>query len=198
MSGLALLLWKHKEKILMVIALLAIIWFISHQIQAYGDRRFEAGRKEADAAWIDKWNEGVRIHNKQVSQLEADSKAAVEANKEEAAEREARLNKIIAGLKKKNPTTNQWNPGKDAKCTPGTVSGSSGTGKSDGESKLLYDPVGGLLTVPLGSTFVDTWNKITTDAFAPPENPFELTGPPATAAGGNAGTGELSATEETK
>lgn len=86
--------------------------------------------------------------------MKAASTKASEELKKENKKREAGLKKIIDDLKAKNPNKSDWIPDKNTVCT------SEASESSKTESKPLYDPVDGLLSVPLGETFVDTWNTL--------------------------------------
>lgn len=154
--------WKH----IVVFAAVALIGlFINNQITAYGERQYNKGKADSDAIWTEEWNARVEKHNEAVDKLKEDSKKAKETLQEEAKQREARLNKIIEDLKKRNPNRNDWVPGKDTVCTEPAKPNKPGTPAAEPVSKPLYDPSDGLLTVPLGVTFVDTWNKITLEGF---------------------------------
>ncbi len=154
--------WRH----LVVLAAVAIVGlFINNQITAYGERQYNKGKAASDAAWTAEWNARVEKHNGAVDKLKEDSKKAKEDLEQEAKQREARLNKIIEDLKKRNPNRSDWIPGKGTVCTEPTNPSKPGTPTVEPASKPLYDPADGLLTVPLGVTFVDTWNKITIEGF---------------------------------
>lgn len=127
-------------------------------------RQYTKGKAASDAAWTAEWNARVEKHNEAVDKLKEDSKKAKEALQDEAKQREAQLNKIIEDLKKRNPNRSDWIPGKGTVCTEPVNPGKPGT-PTEPASKPLYDPTDGLLTVPLGVTFVDTWNKITLEGF---------------------------------
>lgn len=143
--------WKH---LLVVAALLIVVFYVKGIIEDYGQRQYEKGKQKADAIWTEKWDEEARRHNKEVEDLKAASTKASEELKKENKKREADLKKIIDDLKAKNPNKSDWIPDKNTVCT------SAASESSKTESKPLYDPVDGLLSVPLGETFVDTWNTL--------------------------------------
>ena len=151
------LLRRHKERILAILAVLASLMFVRAQVIAYGDQRYQDGMIKADQLWTDTWNKGVELHNSQVDDLKAESRKAQVDVQKRAAEREAKLNKILKDLRSKTNLSrpSDWVPSKDTVC---------GSGDSVAPTKLLYAPEDGLLTVPLGATFVDTWNKINATA----------------------------------
>jgi hypothetical protein len=156
---------KYWKQLLAVAALLIVVFYVKGLIEDYGQRQYEKGKADSDKAWTAEWNERVEKHNEAVDKLKEDSKKAKKDLEEESKQREARLKKIIEDLKKRNPGRSDWIPGKGTVCTEPVNPGKPGTPTVEPVSKPLYDPADGLLTVPLGVTFVDTWNKITLEGF---------------------------------
>lgn len=150
--------WKH---IVVLLAILGVIFMIWKAITDYGDRRYQEGVVATDTKWQQTWNEGVKKHNDRVDTLQEASAVALSDQNKRALEREANLNGIIEKLKRDAkgnvipPSRNNWVP------TTATVCVDPSKGGPDlSTAKPLYDKDNGLLSIPLGDSFTDTWNRL--------------------------------------
>ena len=170
--------WKH---IVLVIALVVIYLWVESLIVDYGNKRYNEGKAAADAVWITEHNRVVDEHNVEVANLKLDSKANADSIEERAKIREKALQKIIDDLgkdRKPNAPKTSWVPTENTVCfqkdsgpAPAAKVGDvqQGSVKAEGlamdqtmtsQPLKLYAEDTGLLNIPLGESFVKTWNLI--------------------------------------
>jgi len=153
-STVFLFLWKYKTQISVVVVGLGLLV----SIKLYGDKRFEDGKLSADQSWTEVYNDMVRKHNEKVDEIELASKKKADEFDNKRREADARINALLSDLRKKSSQTQL--PPKPAVLTMEAMT-------CQGENNTtfqLYNKGNGLITMPLGVTFSNTWNAINKEA----------------------------------
>lgn len=141
-------IWKYKK----IISFLIIVLTILFAVKLYGDSRYEAGKSFADEQWTNVYNEMVLKHNTKVQALEMESKLKADEYEKKKKEADNRIGGLLAELRRKESNTIPKPSIADMK----TIQCKG----SDGKAFPLYDTGNGLIAMPLGKTFSDTWNAI--------------------------------------
>ncbi len=129
--------WRTIAKILILLSVVAGIWYAIH---SYGQRMYDKGFSKADEQWTETYNKSVEDHNVKIDALNLAGRIAARVHSETVANLKLTIDKI---LKDKDEV-------KKPRIPPTVVDNTGISLKCEKEIGQVY----------LGSSFSDKWNAI--------------------------------------